>query len=297
MGDSKNKSSNIVQIKLAIDQPFDLPLTLESGQAFRWHRVCGKWNGFIKKELVTLQRFGHILTIECNAEAAGDIAATVYQYFRFDDDLDAIYNRLGADERLIQCIQQHWGLRILRQDPWECLIAFICSQNSNIMRIAQTQESLAGSLGNIVKMGNIERKGFPTPEILAAVGEESLRNLSLGYRAKYVARTAEIIASGKLALDSLREASYHDAKTILMELPGVGAKVADCVLLFALDKLEAIPIDRWVRRAFEEWYLGGEALSYDKLLIWAHSTFGFDAGYAQQYLFMGRRQIKDGSVS
>ena len=297
MGHSKNTSSDIVQINLAVDQPFDLPLTLESGQAFRWQCVCGKWNGFIKNKLVTLQRFEDILSIECNAETAGDIAAAVYQYFRFDDDLDAIYNRLGSDERLTQCIQQHWGLRILRQDPWECLIAFICSQNSNIMRIAQTQESLAGSLGNIVRMGNIERKGFPTPETLAAAGEESLRNLSLGYRAKYVARTAEIIASGKLALDSLREASYHDAKTILMELPGVGAKVADCVLLFALNKLEAIPIDRWVRRAFEEWYLGGEALSYDKLLIWAHSTFGSDAGYAQQYLFMGRRQIKDGSVS
>ena len=296
MSDSKNKSSDIVQINLPISQPFDLPLTLESGQAFRWHYACGKWNGFIDKELVPLQQFEKFLAIECDARAAGDIAAAVSQYFRLDDDLNAVYTRLGADERLTQCIQQHWGLRILRQDPWECLIAFICSQNSNIMRIAQTQESLAGNLGDIVKMGNIERNAFPTARTLAAAGESLLRNLSLGYRAKYVAQTAEIIASNKLTLDSLREASYDDAKTILMELPGVGAKVADCVLLFALDKLEAIPIDRWVRRAFEEWYLAEETLSYDKLLAWAHSTFGADAGYAQQYLFMRRRQLKTSSL-
>ena len=296
MSESKNISSKVVQISLPIAQPFDLPLTLESGQAFRWHRICGKWTGFIANELVSLERFDRILTVECNVATAGDINTAVHQYFRLDDDLNAIYHRLKTDERLTQCIQQHWGLRILRQDPWECLIAFICSQNSNITRIAHTQEALANSLGIPVRLGSIERKGFPTAATLAGAGANLLESLSLGYRAKYVARTAEIIASGKLKLDSLREASYNEAKSILMELPGVGAKVADCVLLFALDKLEAIPIDRWVRRAFEEWYLGGEALSYDKLLAWAHGMFGHDAGYAQQYLFMRRRQIKDGAV-
>ena len=288
-----NKSSNTVQINLPIDQPLDLALTLQSGQAFRWHQDCGRWSGFISGELVMLERLKDGLTIECNATAAGGIAAAVHQYFRLDDNLNAIYDHFSADERLTHVIQQHWGLRILRQDPWECLIAFICSQNSNIARIAKTQESLANTLGNSVRMGGIERQEFPTAEALAATGEESLRNLSLGYRAKYVARTAEIIASGKLNLDPLREASYDDAKNVLMTLPGVGAKVADCVLLFALDKGEAIPIDRWVRRAFEEWYLAGEVLPYDKLLIWAQCTFGPHAGYAQQYLFLRRRQAKE----
>ncbi len=287
-----NKSSNTVQINLPIDQPLDLALTLQSGQAFRWHQACGRWSGFIGGELVMLERLKDGLTIECNATAASSITTAVYQYFRLDDNLVAIYDLFSTDERLTQAIQQNWGLRILRQDPWECLITFICSQNSNIPRIAKTQESLANTLGNSVTMGSIERKAFPTPEALAAAGEESLRNLSLGYRATYVARTAEILAAGKLTLDPLREASYEDAKNVLMKLPGVGAKVADCVLLFSLDKLEAIPIDRWVRRAFEEWYLAGEVLSYDKLLIWAHSTFGPNAGYAQQYLFLRRRQAK-----
>jgi len=287
-----NKSSYTVHIDLPIDQPLDLALTLQSGQAFRWHQHCGKWSGFITGELVILERSQNGLTIECNNIAADNIAAAVYQYFRLDDNLYSVYERFKTDERLTHVIQQHWGLRILRQDPWECLIAFICSQNSNIARIAKTQEYLANNLGNLVRMGGLERQNFPTAEVLAATGEESLRNLSLGYRAKYVAKTAEIIASGLFNLDALREASYNDAKNVLLTLPGVGAKVADCVLLFALDKLEAIPIDRWVRRAFEEWYLGGKALSYDKLLHWAQCNFGPHAGYAQQYLFLGRRQVK-----
>jgi N-glycosylase/DNA lyase len=159
------------------------------------------------------------------------------------------------------------------------------------------QESLANDLGEAHTLGGIQRQGFPTPEVLASAGEETLRKLALGYRAKYVAKTSEIVATGGLDLYMLREAPYDDAKAALIELPGVGAKVADCVLLFALDKLEAVPIDRWVRRAFEEWYLDGEKLPYDRLLAWAHQTFNPNAGYAQQYLFFRRRQVKDGPLT
>ena len=283
-------SLDIFRVEVPIDQPLNLPLTLESGQAFRWHEVDGVWSGFIAGQLVTLERLDSGLVVECSADAAPGISDAVRGYFRMDDDLPAIYEHLSQDERLTDVIQQHWGLRILRQDPWECLIAFICSQNSNILRIAQMQESLANELGETVTMGAIQRKAFPTPTSLASAGENALRKLALGYRAKYVAKTAEIVASGNLALDALREVPYAQAKEALVALHGVGAKVADCVLLFALNKLEAVPIDRWVRRAFEEWYLDGEELPYDKLLDWAQKTFGANAGYAQQYLFFRRRQ-------
>ena len=166
-----SKSSDTVHIDLPIDQPLDLALTLQSGQAFRWHQVSSRWSGFIGGELVMLERVKDSLTIECNSTVADTIAAAVYQYFRLDDNLYAVYERFRADERLTHVIQQHWGLRILRQDPWECLIAFICSQNSNIARIAKTQESLANTLGNSVRMGGIERQEFPTAEALAATGE------------------------------------------------------------------------------------------------------------------------------
>jgi len=289
-GHTMSTSPDTYRIEVPIDQPLDLPLTLESGQAFRWHEVDGVWIGFIAGELVTLERLDSGLVVECNMDAAPGISDAVHRYFRMDDDLPAIYEHLCKDERLTDVIQQHWGLRILRQDPWECLIAFICSQNSNIPRIAQMQESLANELGETVTMGGIQRQAFPTPDVLASAGEDVLRKLALGYRAKYVAKTAEIVASGGLTPGALRDKSYEDAKAELMALPGVGAKVADCVLLFALDKLEAVPIDRWVRRAFEEWYLDEEELPYDKLLAWAHKTFGANAGYAQQYLFFRRRQ-------
>lgn len=282
--------SETYRLEIPIDQPLDLALTLESGQAFRWHEVDGVWSGFIAGELVTLERLEGGLAVECSTSAAPGISDAVHRYFRLDDDLPAIYEHLSKDERLTEVIQQHWGLRILRQEPWECLIAFICSQNSNIPRIAKMQESLANELGETVTMGGIQRKAFPTPTALASASEDALRKLALGYRAKYVALTAEVVASGNLDMDTLRKASYVDAKDALIALPGVGAKVADCVLLFALDKLEAVPIDRWVRRAFEEWYLDGEELPYDRLLAWAHETFGENAGYAQQYLFFRRRQ-------
>ena len=285
-----NAQPNTVRIELPIDQPLNLALTLTSGQAFRWHEVDGVWSGFIAGELVTLEHLDDGIAVQCNVEASTGISDAVRRYFRLDDDLGAIYDHLCKDERLSEAIHLNWGLRILRQEPWECLIAFICSQNSNIPRIATMQESLANTMGETYTLGDIQRKGFPSPTALASAGEETLRELALGYRAKYVAKTAEIVASGGIALNALREASYDDAKAALTALPGVGAKVADCVLLFALDKLEAVPIDRWVRRAFEEWYLDGEELPYDKLLAWALQTFGSNAGYAQQYLFFRRRQ-------
>jgi N-glycosylase/DNA lyase len=288
-----NTPTNTVRVELPIDQPLNLALTLTSGQAFRWHEVKGVWSGFIAGELVTLERLDNVLAVECNVEASAGISDAVHRYFRLDDDLSAIYDQLCKDERLSEAIHLNWGLRILRQDPWECLVAFICSQNSNIPRIASMQESMANTLGETYSMGDIQRQGFPSREALASAGEDTLRKLALGYRAKYLVKTAEIVASGGLDLDALREVSYDEAKAELMALPGVGAKVADCVLLFALDKLEAVPIDRWVRRAFEEWDLDGEELPYDKLLAWALQTFGSNAGYAQQYLFFRRRQVKD----
>ena len=275
---------------VAVDQPLDLPLTLESGQAFRWHNDDGVWSGFIEGRLLTLERDDSGLRVTSDPQTHPDAAQAVASYFRLDDDLPAIYAQLCEDERLAAAVRQHWGLRILRQDPWECLIAFICSQNSNIPRIAKMQETLASTLGGEATLGTLTRRSFPTPEALASAGEQRLRELGLGYRARYVAGTAEVVASGGLDLPQLRSAPYDDAKAALLALPGVGEKVADCVLLFALDHLDAAPIDRWVRRALEDWYLDGQRLRYAELLAWTQNTFGPYSGYAQQYLFFRRRE-------
>ena len=274
---------------VAVDQPLDLPLTLESGQAFRWHDDGGVWSGFIEGRLLTLERDPNGLRVTYHTAHPGP-ERVVRGYFRLDDDLPAIYARLCQDERLSAAVHRHWGLRILRQDPWECLIAFICSQNSNIPRIAKMQETLANTLGATATLGPLTRRAFPTPEALASAGEARLRELGLGYRARYVAGTSEVVAAGGLDLLALRAAPYEDAKAALVALPGVGEKVADCVLLFALDQLDAAPIDRWVRRALEDWYLDGRRLSYRDLWAWTREAFGPYAGYAQQYLFFRRRE-------
>ena len=229
------------------------------------------------------------MRVAFDAASQPDAERAVRDYFRLDDDLPAIYAQLCRDERLAAAVERHWGLRILRQDPWECLIAFICSQNSNIPRIAGMQETLANTLGGTASLGSLTRRTFPTPEALASAGEARLRELGLGYRARYVAATAETVAAGGLDLLALRDAPYEDAKAALVALPGVGEKVADCVLVFALEQMDAVPIDRWVRRALEEWYLDGQRLSYRDLWAWTREAFGPYAGYAQQYLFFRRR--------
>ena len=282
-------TTTLATAHVAVDQPLDLPLTLESGQAFRWHDDAGVWSGFIEGRLLTLERDEAGLRVVYDPASLPDAARAVRDYFRLDDDLPAIYAQLRRDERLAAAVDRHWGLRILRQDPWECLIAFICSQNSNIPRIAKMQETLADSLGGTATLGALTRSTFPTPESLAAAGEARLRELGLGYRARYVAGTAEAVASGALDLHALRDAPYEDAKAALVALPGVGEKVADCVLVFALEQLDAVPVDRWVRRALEEWYLDGKSLRYRDLVAWTREAFGPYAGYAQQYLFFRRR--------
>ena len=124
---------------------------------------------------------------------------------------------------------------------------------------------------------------------MASLGEDALRRLKMGFRAKYVARVAEIIASGDIDLYSLKDTSYKESKDILMSLPGVGDKVADCVLLFSLEKLEACPVDRWVKRALGDWYSLENNLRYDDFYNWSFAKWGLFAGYAQQYLFQSKR--------
>ena len=192
--------STLATTHVAVDQPLDLPLTLESGQAFRWHNDGGVWSGFIERRLLTLERDDPGLRVTFDPQAHPDADRAVRAYFRLDDDLPSIYAQLCEDERLAAAVRQHWGLRILRQDPWECLIAFICSQNSNIPRIAGTQERLASTLGEEATLGLLTRRAFPSPKTLASAGEQRLRELGLGYRARYVAGTAEVVAAGRLDL-------------------------------------------------------------------------------------------------
>ena len=282
---------------IPIDQPFNLTHTLECGQAFRWRREGDWYYGVIYGNILKIRQT--LLGVEFNSYPLPEeeIVNRLAYYLRLDDDLPEIYRIIGRDYRMRHAIAQYFGLRLLRQEPWECLVSFICSISSNIPRISQSIESLCGKMGDRLEMDGHVRFSFPGPEKVMELGETGLRLMGMGFRAPYLADTADRIGRGVYDLEGLRELNYDDAKKDLMTLFGVGDKVADCVLLFSLEKLDSFPIDRWVRRAVEEWYSVGENPSYDAIRTWALDYFGVHAGYAQQYLFQGRRLEKKSASS
>lgn len=278
-------------MNLTMAQPLDLVSTLESGQAFRWRRRDDWYYGVLHDDLMALKQDGSQLEVRSSSPSPEQTETALRDYLRLDDDLEAIYSRIDTDPRMHSAITEYRGLRILRQDPWECLVGFICSANSNIPRISASMEAIAKGYGQPLKLDDYVDYSFPTPQRLAEAGETALRELKLGFRAKYVAKAAERVASGEIKLAPLRDAPYQDAKDVLNSLLGVGDKVADCVLLFSLDKMDACPVDRWVRRAMEDWYLDGAILNYKGIRDWSVEKWGGYAGYAQQYLFHQKRLL------
>ncbi len=282
---------------LAVDQPLDLATTLSSGQSFRWRRQDDDtWVGVLGHDLVRLRVADGGLLVRSGPTPPAEVAGALTAYLRLDDDLPAIQRRLADDPLVRDAIAVYPGLRLLRQDPWETLAAFILSQNSNIPRIASTIEAIAQRFGEPVEHDDASGHAFPSPQRLMEAGEEALRELGCGYRAPYLAAAAATVASGEMPLGSLRGAGYDQAQAMLLSMLGVGEKVADCVMLFALDQLDAFPVDRWVRRAIEGWYAPDGPTSYPRARAWALARFGHDAGYANQYLFWRRRQVQGATL-
>jgi len=275
-------------IFLAVTQPFDLHATLDSGQVFRW-RWEGDWAwGVIAGRAFALCTVDGGLRVISPAPV-DETQEMLRDYLRLDDDLDTLYSDAAADPVLAEAMARYRGLRLIRQDPWECLVSFICSSVSNIPRISRNLRAVAETYGEPVTLEGRLLHRFPDASALAAGGEQGLYALGLGFRARYIARIAVTVAKGGLDLAALRLAPYDEAKAVLTALPGVGEKVADCVLAFSLDKMEGFPVDRWVRRALVEWYGLEEKAPYEELRAWAQARWGESAAYVQQYLFHYRR--------
>jgi len=281
-------------VELVVDQPLNLAATLESGQSHRWRREEDWYTGVVRGHFIQIRQTND--RIEFCSQAGPKISKEtsvvplLERYFRLDDDLPAIYAEIRQDPKVADMVDRYPGLRLLRIEPWECLVSFICSANSNIARIHQNMEKLAETFGDPIATGDRVEHAFPTPAQLGEAGEEELRRLGLGFRAPYVDKATRMVLDGRLDLAELIETPYPEAKTKLMECPGIGPKVADCIAVFSLDKLEAFPIDVWVRRALGEWYFPGQKPPADRVMLeWAQNHFGRYGGYAQQYLFHGRR--------
>ncbi|MBI3087827.1 MAG: hypothetical protein HYY91_02950 [Candidatus Omnitrophica bacterium] len=282
---------------LSVHAPdFSLRHTLECGQAFRWKftPATGAYYGFIAGAAVRVrQQHDHLAveTIDPNL-TAGDVR----RYFALDVDLGAILSSLDADAQIHEAIAKFRGLRVLRQDPWECLASFICSAFNNIARIEGMIERLSVHFGVPLAFNGFRGSSFPSAEVLARVPERRLRELGLGFRAPYLKRTARLIAEGKLPLETLRRTDYVVTKSALLRCDGVGDKVADCVALFGLEKYEAFPVDLWIERAMRYYFRDAKptpARVHD--FAWKH--FGRYAGYAQQYLYHYVRTARERSES
>jgi N-glycosylase/DNA lyase len=278
--------------------PFSLEHTLDCGQLFRWQKL-GDWRyGVVADRVVKIRQSGERLIFQVFPETQKQ--KFVENYLRLDDDLPAILSEINKDEHIGKAINLFCGLRLVRQEPWECLISYICATYKSIPAIKKMVNSISRQFGEKLTLDGYDFYTFPKPADLAHVNCKDLRSCGLGFRAERVLETARLVDSGELPLESLRRMDYVEAKRELLGLPGVGQKVADCVLLFSLEKLEAFPIDVWIKRAaanlyashfdpsFIERVAGKGSLTtkeYETIGSFGREYFGRYAGYAQEYLF------------
>jgi N-glycosylase/DNA lyase len=228
--------------------PFNLDITLCCGQVFRWEKKVGWWYGVVGGKVFKIRQ------VNAELEFANADEKFIENYFGLCDDLQKIRAKIGRDEHIRKAIRELWGLRVVRQDPWECLISYICATYKSIAAIKNMLLRFSKKFGEKMPFDGCDFYIFPTPEKLAKTTESNLMECGLGYRAKYVLETSKKIVDNDFDLEGLRKMPYQQAKKELTGFPGVGLKVADCILLFSLGKHEAFPVDVWVKRAILKHY-------------------------------------------
>lgn len=258
---------------------FDLAQTLHSGQCFRFEERGGAFRVCAGARCYLLSQRGSSLFL--HGEAAAQDIDFLTRYFDLARDYGAIKRALSAgDPVMAEACRCAGGVRVLRQDLFEALVTFILSQNNNIPRIKKIVEALCEHFGPRLEGPCGPYHAFPTPGALAGVTAQELEPLRAGFRARYVADAVEKLARGEVSLELVREAPYEQAKAELMKIRGVGEKVANCVLLFGANRLDAFPVDVWIARAIDRLY-GGEIDA---------GRFSPHGGIAQQYLFFYARE-------
>lgn len=260
---------------------FNLARSCDCGQCFRWRREGAGWFGVAGGKGVLVTQSGSDISIAPAKES--DIGFWL-DYFDLYRDYAAIEREVEADEILSPCLDYASGIHIFNQDPFETLISFIISANNNIKRITGIVERLCTAVGE--DMGG--HYAFPTPEAIANMTEDELMALGSGYRAPYIKKSAAMVADG-YDLSQLRNMNLCDARRELLRFPGVGPKVADCILLFSLGHGDAFPMDVWMKRAMRLLYFGGEDPCKAELEAVIRSL-GPNSGVLQQYIFHYARE-------
>jgi N-glycosylase/DNA lyase len=257
---------------------FDLRLTLNCGQVFHWRADGPGWLGVIGDEPCYLEQCGDELIV-----TAG-MRDKARRYLALDHDMAKIRAALPDDPAMQAAAAACGGLRIIRQPYWECVATFITSAQKAVPHITAISHTLRERYGRRVSLGEKTLFAYPTPAALAALTEPDLRACALGYRAKTMLKTAQMIARGEVSLENVASLPTEAALEELVRLSGVGVKVANCALLFAFERLDAVPIDVWIARILREKYRKTRSTPA-QLKAFAARHFGPYAGYAQQMLF------------
>jgi N-glycosylase/DNA lyase len=266
----------------------DIDNSINSGQVFLWEKCGSDWYGINGQDILKINKNVVIKSIQ-NSKT---------DFFRKKDNMQEIIKSISKDKTVKKAIKQYEGLRIFKQDPFQCMISFIISSNSNIQKIKTSLEKITKKFGVKVEIQNKEFFLFPKPEKLANASIEEIKKCGVGYRAPFIKQAAEMIFSKKIDLEYLEKLDYKEAKKNICLIPGVGNKVADCILLFSLNKLEAFPLDTWMIKILEKYYSNEFKIEtktitqkqYEILHEKIVNYFGPYCGYAQQFLFKMERE-------
>ena len=287
-----------MRMELEIDS-FELKDVFECGQCFRWNREeNGSYTGVTTKCVINVEKTKSKIVFDVkpfSKMSDEDIKNHIIRYFDLDRDYSKLRKKIASvDDNLKVATKYGKGIRILNQELWETIISFIISANNNIPRIKGIIERMSEKYGKKISFNGKTYYSFPTPKELSKATVEDLRKLGLGFRDKRIYETTKLIASGEVDLKKLYKLNTADARDKLLELQGVGPKVADCILLFSdLKRFDVFPIDVWVRRVMNELYIHNKdenKVSKKEIEKIANEKFGDYKGLAQQYLFYWKRE-------
>ena len=269
----------------------DVNNSINSGQVFLWEKQGSDWYGIDGQDVLKINKNGVIKSIR-NLKT---------DFFRKNDNMQEIIKSISKDKTVKKAVKEYKGLRLFRQDPFQCLISFIISSNSNIQKIKNSLEKITKKFGKKVKIQKKEFFLFPEPEKIANATIDEIKSCGVGYRAPFIKEAAKMVILKKIDFEYLKKCDYHEAKKNICLVPGIGNKVADCIMLFSLNKLESFPLDTWMIKILEKYYSKEFKIEtktitqkqYELLHEKIVNYFGPYCGYAQQYLFKMEREKND----
>lgn len=254
---------------------FDLRHTLECGQFFRYKKINDFYYVHSRDILFKIKQEGDKIYYKFADNKKIDEKSFLINFFRLNDNLKDIENELSKDKHLKNAFKKYKGLRLIRQNPWECAISFLCSSASNIPKIQMNVELLSKYFGKPVELDDYNGFTFPKPGAINDL--ESIKRCKVGFRAEFILNANKNLKD----INKMKDFSFETARNELIKQKGIGKKIADCICLYSLDKNQAFPVDTWVKKAMKKLYNKDEK----EIEGFVKKRFGKNAGYAQQYLF------------